>query len=144
MVPRSRLVSTRRVAWRSYASISYAGMLSYIYADLKKNDPRVTAVFDWLKQNYTLDENPGMKDAGLFYYYHTMTKALRAYGIETLDLPNGRQVDWSRDLALKLIQLQQSDGSWVNANARWFEKEPALVTCYALLSLELLWRNLEA
>jgi squalene-hopene/tetraprenyl-beta-curcumene cyclase len=135
---------TGRVTWRSYASISYAGMLSYIYADLKKNDPRVTAVFDWLKQNYTLDENPGMKDAGLFYYYHTMTKALRAYGIETLDLPNGRQVDWSRDLALKLIQLQQSDGSWVNANARWFEKEPALVTCYALLSLELLWRNLEA
>jgi squalene-hopene/tetraprenyl-beta-curcumene cyclase len=136
--------ATGKVTWRSYASISYAGMLSYIYADLKRDDPRVAAVFDWLKQNYTLDENPGMKDAGLFYYYHTMAKALRASGADTLDLPNGKRVDWARDLALKLMQLQQSDGSWVNANARWWEKEPSLVTCYALLSLELLWRNLGA
>jgi squalene-hopene/tetraprenyl-beta-curcumene cyclase len=118
-------------------------MLSYIYADLKKDDPRVAAVYDWLKNNYTLEENPGMKDAGLYYYYHTMTKALRAYGVDKLVTPDGKEVNWARDLALKLIQLQQTDGSWVNTNARWWEKEPALVTAYALLSLELLWRELE-
>lgn len=135
--------TTGRVAWRSYGSISYAGMLSYIYADLQRDDPRVTAVFDWLQKNYTLEENPGMKDAGLFYYYHTMTKALRAYGVDKLVTAEGRQVDWARDLALRLMQLQQTDGSWVNTNARWWEKEPPLVTAYALLSLELLWRELE-
>lgn len=134
--------ATGRVTWRSYGSISYAGMLSYIYAGLEKNDPRVVAVLDWLKGNYTLDENPGMKDAGLFFYYHTMAKALRAYGAETIQLHTGKEVDWAGDLALRLMQLQQRDGSWVNTNARWWEKEPCLVTCYSVLSLELLWRQL--
>lgn len=136
--------TTGRVTWRSYASISYAGMLSYIYADVPKDDPRRIAVFDWIKKNYTLEENPGMKDAGLFFYYHTMAKALRADGSDVLILPDGRQVNWASDLALKLIQMQQSDGSWINTNARWWEKEPALVTCYALLSLEMIWRSLES
>src|SRR5439155_4675213 len=48
-----------RVALRSYGSISYAGLLSYIYASLKRDDPRVLAVFGWLRKNYSLDENPG-------------------------------------------------------------------------------------
>jgi len=47
-----------RVALRSYGSISYAGLLSYIYADLQRDDPRVQAAFDWLRGNYTLDEIP--------------------------------------------------------------------------------------
>jgi squalene-hopene/tetraprenyl-beta-curcumene cyclase len=68
--------TTGRVTLRSYGSISYAGLLSYIYADLRKDDPRVAAVVDWLKNNYSLEENPGMGKAGLFYYYQTMTKAL--------------------------------------------------------------------
>jgi hypothetical protein len=34
------------------------------------------------------------------------------------------------------------DGSWSNANGRWWEKEPALVTSYALLSLEMIYRGL--
>ena len=65
-----------RVALRSYGSISYAGLLSYIYADLKPDDPRVAAVYDWLRRNFTVDENPGMGQQGLFYYLHLMTKAL--------------------------------------------------------------------
>ena len=131
-----------RVALRSYGSISYAGLLSYIYADLKNDDPRVTAVFDWLRRNYTLDENPGMGPQGLFYYFHTMTKALSASGVKELTLTDGRKIDWRRDLAMKLLNLQQRDGSWSNDNARWWEKDPALVTSYAVLSLEILQRGL--
>src|SRR6185503_2541921 len=41
--------TTGRVALRSYGSISYGGMLSYLYAELQPDDPRVTAVFDWLR-----------------------------------------------------------------------------------------------
>jgi squalene-hopene/tetraprenyl-beta-curcumene cyclase len=133
---------TGRVTLRSYGSISYAGLLSYIYADLRKDDPRVEAVLEWLKTNYTLDENPGMGKQGLFFYYHTMTKALTAVGNDGLRLSDSKQANWRQNLALKLIQLQQRDGSWANENARWWEKEPALVTCYALLSLEILWRGL--
>src|ERR1041384_4939529 len=77
--------TTGRVALRSYGSISYAGMLSYIYASLKKDDPRVKAVFEWLRQNYTLDENPGMGPQGLFFYFHTMTKALTLHGVDNLE-----------------------------------------------------------
>jgi squalene-hopene/tetraprenyl-beta-curcumene cyclase len=121
----------------SYGSMSYAGLLSYIYANVGKDDPRVTAVFDWLSHNYTLEENPGMGHDGLFYYYHTMSKALSAHGAETLTTAEGKQVEWASDLALKLINLQESDGSWVNSNGRWWEKDPALVTAYAVRTLEM-------
>ncbi len=113
-----------RVALRSYGSISYAGLLSYIYADLKKDDPRVKAAFDWVRQNYTLDENPGMGPQGLYYYLHLMTKALQIYGVDQLPLSSGQQVDWRKDVAMKLINLQKADGSWENANGRWWEKDP--------------------
>ena len=131
-----------RVALRSYGSISYAGLLSYIYCDLKPDDPRVKAVFDWLCKNYTLDENPGMGPQGLFYYFHTMVKALSLCGAEDLQLADGKKVNWRHDLAMKLINLQQRDGSWENTNGRWWEKDPALVTSYVLLTLERLHRAL--
>jgi squalene-hopene/tetraprenyl-beta-curcumene cyclase len=134
--------TTGRVALRSYGSISYAGLLSYIYANLKRDDPRVLAVLDWLRKNYTLDENPGMGPQGLFYYFHTMTKALNLYGTGELELLNGQKINWRKELALKLINLQQRDGSWSNENGRWWEKDPALVTSYALLSLEMIHRGL--
>ena len=51
-------------ALRSYGTMSYAGLLSFIYADLKKDDPRVVAALDWLKENYTVDENPGTPTPG--------------------------------------------------------------------------------
>lgn len=131
-----------RVALRSYGSISYAGLLSYIYCDLKRDDPRVRAVLDWLLQNYTLDENPGMGPQGLFFYFNTMSKALSIYGVDELPLGNGKNANWRRDLAMKLINLQQRDGSWENSNGRWWEKDPTLVSSYALLTLERLHRQL--
>jgi len=130
-----------RVALRSYGSMSYAGLLSFLYADLKKDDQRVVAALDWLKKNYTLKENPGMERAGLFYYYHLMTKALAAADVKTLETPNGK-VDWASELALKLINTQAGDGSWVNDTARWMEKDPVLVTTYCVLSLEIIFHRL--
>lgn len=127
-----------RIALRSYGSMSYAGLLSYIYADLKPDDERVTAVMDWLRTNYTLEENPAMGAQGLYYYYHTMAKALTLSGVKTLVTANGQSVDWREQLALKLINLQHTNGDWANENGRWFEKDPALVTAYALIALEVI------
>jgi squalene-hopene/tetraprenyl-beta-curcumene cyclase len=59
-----------KVALRSYGSISYAGLLSLIYAKLEPGDPRVVAVKEWLAKNYSVSENPNMGAEGLFYYYH--------------------------------------------------------------------------
>ena len=131
-----------RTALRSYGSMSYAGLLSFIYADLKKDDARVVAALDWLRKNYTLDENPGMKNAGLFYYYHLMTKGLAAADVKTLELADGRKVDWAKEVALKLISTQNGDGSWINDNARWMEKDPSLVTTYCVMALEIIYRRL--
>jgi squalene-hopene/tetraprenyl-beta-curcumene cyclase len=131
-----------RTALRSYGSISYAGLLSYIYADLDRHDPRAKAVFDWLRRNYTLEENPGMGPQGLYYYYHTMAKALAAYGVNTLIMEGGKAVNWRKDLALRLLDLQKGDGFWVNENGRWWEKDPVLVTSYAVITLEILHRGL--
>ena len=84
----------------------------------------------------------GLKSAGLFYYYHLMTKGLTAAGMDTLTLPDGRKVDWKNDLALKMISAQNADGSWVNDNARWMEKDNVLVTSYCVMSLEIIYRRL--
>jgi squalene-hopene/tetraprenyl-beta-curcumene cyclase len=130
-----------KIALRSYGSISYGGLLSYIYADVKRNDPRVEAVMDWLKKNYSLTENPGMGQQGYYYYLHLMTKALNAAGVESFDTPTGK-VAWRRDVALRLMDLQKPDGSFQNETGRWWEKDPNLVTAYAVLSLEVIQRGL--
>jgi len=126
-----------RTPLRSYGSMSYAGLKSYLYADLKKNDPRVIAAVNWLKRNYTLDENPALGAQGLYYYYLTFTKALTAYGDDTFTDASGKTHDWRAELMSKLVSLQENAGFWVNDNGRWWENNPVLVTSYCLLALEI-------
>jgi squalene-hopene/tetraprenyl-beta-curcumene cyclase len=115
--------------------MSYAGLLSMIYAKLSPDDPRVIAVKQWLGKNYTLTENPGMGPQGLYYYYQTMSKALSAANVNMLKLEDGREVDWRNELAGKLLSAQRENGSWVNDNGRWMESNPVLVTAYTVLAL---------
>ena len=128
----------KSVALRSYGSISYAGMMSFAYARIGKDDDRVSAVINWLGKNYTLNENPGMGQEGLFYYFHLMSKALTTQGVKTLKGPNSKSIDWKNELAAKLISLQKKDGSWKNSNKRWMEGDPNLTTSYVLVALSLL------
>ena len=128
-------------ALRSYGSMSYAGLLSFIYADVKKDDPRVLAAVGWLNRNYTLAENPGLEQQGYFYYLHLMAKGLTAAGITELEI-GGKKSDWRRDLAMRLMKLQQQDGSWINESPRWKENNPVLVTAYCTLTLEILYGQL--
>ncbi len=94
---------------------------------------------DWLRSNYTVDENPGMGQQGLYYYLHMMTKGLTLYGSDWLQLKDGRNVDWRHEVAMKLINLQKADGSWANENGRWWEHDAALVTSlFPVMSLEML------
>jgi len=131
-----------RVSLHSYGSISYAGLMSYIYCDVNRDDPRVTSVYNWLSDNFTVDENPGMGPQGLYYYLHMMTKGLTISGHDSLQLKDGRNVDWRHEVAMKLINLQKADGSWANENGRWWEHDPALVTAYSVMSLEMLCNKL--
>ncbi len=65
--------------------MTYAGLKSMIYAGLTPDDPRVKAACDYIKNHYTLDENPGLGQQGLYYYYHTFAKAMALLGRPTLD-----------------------------------------------------------
>ena len=142
MAGRAKGSESGRTALRSYGSISYAGMLSYAYAELAKDDPRVTSVQKWLADNYTLKENPGMGAQGLFYYYYLMTKALTFYGTDNLKLANGKEIDWRKEVGLKLMGQQDQDGSWINKDAsRWWENEKPLVTAYSIIALSYLHRG---
>jgi squalene-hopene/tetraprenyl-beta-curcumene cyclase len=131
-----------KTAMRSYASIGYAGLLAFIYADLKPSDQRITAVKEWLSAHYSVTENPGMGPEGLFYYYHTMAKALNLSGMQEILRPDGSKANWRLDLSKQLFNLQSTDGSWSNANGRWMEKDPVLSTAYAVLALEHVIRGL--
>ncbi len=131
-----------RTALRSYGSISYAGLLSFIYAKLSPEDPRVAAVKEWLGKNYTVSENPGMGAQGLYYYYQTMSKALSAANIDTLKLEDGKEADWRKDLGEKILASQRENGSWVNDNGRWMESNPVLVTAYTVMSLEQIYHSI--
>ena len=121
---------------RSYGSMTYAGLKSMIYAGLTADDPRVVAAMEFIRKHYSLEDNPGMGASGLYYYYHTFSKALSAAGIEVLDDAEGNPHVWREELARTLIDAQQEDGSWVNGKSdRWMEGDRQLVTAYALLSL---------
>lgn len=120
---------------RSYGSMTYAGLKSMIYAGVKADDERVKAALEWITKHYTLDENPGMADSGLYYYFHTFAKSLAAVGKPELVDDEGKSHSWQAELVDELAQRQQPDGSWVNSQPRWLENDPNLVTGYALLAL---------
>jgi squalene-hopene/tetraprenyl-beta-curcumene cyclase len=121
---------------RSYGSMTYAGLKSMIYARLKPDDPRVRAAYQWATNHWTLDENPGMDQQGLYYYYHVLAKALDVYGRNVVVDAGGDEHRWRTELAGRLLEVQRADGSWSNESGRWMESIPELVTAYAVLALQ--------
>ncbi|MDR1384316.1 MAG: hypothetical protein LBJ67_10825 [Planctomycetaceae bacterium] len=121
---------------RSYGSMTYAGLKSMIYAGLTKEDKRVKAAYDWITKNYTVVENPGMGQRGLFYYYHTMAKSLAVVGDKEIVDTSGKKHVWANELADQLLSYQKADGSWTNeASPQWMENDPNLVTGFVLIVL---------
>jgi squalene-hopene/tetraprenyl-beta-curcumene cyclase len=120
---------------RSYASMTYAGLKSMIYAGLDRNDTRVKAAWTYITQHYTLDENPGLGQQGLYYYYHTFAKTMAVLGEPTIVDAKGVSHHWKAELIAALAKHQQPDGGWVNPADRFMEGDPNLVTAYALLAL---------
>jgi squalene-hopene/tetraprenyl-beta-curcumene cyclase len=119
---------------RSYASMTYAGLKSMIFAGVDREDFRVKAAKKFLYNNYSTTSNPGMGSSGLYYYQHTMAKALDALGEKQFDTKDGPR-EWKAELLIQLKTAQKDDGSWTNPDARWMEGDPNLVTGYVLLTL---------
>ena len=121
---------------RSYGSMTYAGLKSMIYAGLTATDPRVKAASEWIGRHYTVVENPGMGEQGLYYYYDTFAKTMAALKIDEFEDAQRDKHDWRKELAEQLFTVQQPNGNWVNPKERWMEGDPNLSTAYALLALK--------
>lgn len=129
-----------RTELRCYGSMTYAGFKSMLYAGLDKQDPRVRAALDWIRQHWTLKYNPNMPERqsqeGLYYYFHVFARALDAWGEPTVRDTRGREHDWRHELIEQLARTQQPDGRWTNEEDRWMEGLPTLTTAYAMLALQ--------
>jgi squalene-hopene/tetraprenyl-beta-curcumene cyclase len=106
-----------------------------IYAGLTRDDPRVKAALLYIRKNYTLEENPGQSQRGLYYYYQTFAKALALLGDRELVDSQGKAHDWRADLAAALAKRQDANGSWVNRSDSFMEGDPNIVTAYSLIAL---------
>jgi squalene-hopene/tetraprenyl-beta-curcumene cyclase len=121
---------------RSLGAMTYAGLKSFLYAGVKKDDPRVQGAVRWIRKHYTLDENPGMKQSGLYYYYHTFAKAMEALGEDRFKDARGTEHDWRKELFEALKKRQGKDGGFINVGDKTFgEGDANLATAFALLSL---------
>ena len=121
---------------RSYGSMTYAGFKSLLHAGLNEEDPRVRAALEWIRANWTLSENPGAGNQGLYYCRHALARTMQVSGMEQITTPDGVKHPWRRELIESLLADQNEEGYWVNPEPRWLEGEKSLTTCYAILALE--------
>jgi squalene-hopene/tetraprenyl-beta-curcumene cyclase len=127
---------------RSYGSMTYGLVKSYLFCDVPPSDPRVRAAVAWLGTHFTVEHNPGFENPvegaqGLYYYYLAMARTLRLLPQDGLRDADGESIAWRAILSRKLLDEQRADGSWINEGSpRWWEGAPTLCTAYALLSLE--------
>jgi squalene-hopene/tetraprenyl-beta-curcumene cyclase len=121
---------------RSAGAMTYGGLKSFLYAGVGKEDPRVKAAIGWIRAHYTLTENPGLGQKGLYYYYHTFAKAMDALGEDPFVDAAGKRHAWRAELLEALRTRQGTAGNWTNANDKTFgEADPNIATAFALMAL---------
>lgn len=137
------------VKFRSMPGMTYAGLLSYIYADVDRDDPRVQATVNWAANHWSLEtasrdpEKVGTEreKEGLYYMLNVLSKGMAAYGQDVFNSENGPKFNWRVDLIEKLVGMQQitEDGSgyWVNDVSRYWEGDKVLATAYSLIALQI-------
>ena len=121
---------------KSYGSATYAGIMSYTWANLKKDDRRVQGVMKWIRDNYTVDENPGIGQKTVYYYYMVFAKALQAIGENVIVDAKGQRHNWREDLGKKLLSLQHPEGYWVNPVPHEMQDNKVLVTTFTMMAIE--------
>lgn len=152
----TRTMPDGSVKFRSMSGMTYAGLLSYIYADVERTDPRVEATVNWIVNNWSLSTNSPVTQAedrerkgvkatddeqeGLFYLYNVMSKGLNVFGQDVFYPPEREAFNWRVELIKRLLSLQRFDdegnGYWVNPVSRYWEGDPVLVTSYALIAMQ--------
>ena len=116
--------------------MTYAGLKSMVFAGLTPDDKRVKAAKEWIARHYSVRENPGLGQQGLYYYFQVFAKSLSTLDLDQLVDAKGVSHDWRKELAEQLFQLQSENGAWLNKNDRWYEGDPNLSTAYVLIAMK--------
>lgn len=131
------------VSLASYGSMTYNLLRAYLYAGLDKDSIPVKLAYGWIQRNFTVKRVPGYRteknfEMGLYYYYASMARTLRAWGEDTVEEPDrGMKHNWRTELTNELAARQRENGSWLNEkHDRWQENSPVLCTAYALDALK--------
>jgi squalene-hopene/tetraprenyl-beta-curcumene cyclase len=120
----------------SYGSMTFAGIKSLLFANVSKDDPRIKDAIEWVKKNWTLDENPNFGLKTLYFYYRTLSIALSTYGERIIKTEDGVEHDWYKELAAKIMILQSNDGYWINSVTDFWEGNKDLVSAHAIMAME--------
>jgi len=122
----------------SYGAATYAGLMSYSWANVKKTDARVQSALKWIRTHYTVDENPGIGQKTVYYYYMVFAKALQAVGEPVIVDAKGVRHNWREDLGRKLLALQHAEGYWVNTDPAELQNNKVLVSAFTMQAIEAL------
>ncbi|MAG55773.1 MAG: hypothetical protein CMJ83_05740 [Planctomycetes bacterium] len=133
-----------RTVFRSYGSMTYALLKSYLLCNLDARDARVKSALKWIGDNWQLEYNPGMewvekreaRYMGLYYYYLTIVRCLDIAERQKVKLDAAALQGWRGKVARAILDRQREDGSWINHQDRWFEGIPALATAYSVIALQ--------
>lgn len=138
---KEKLSERQAKRFNAYGTMTYAGVLSLIYADVDRKDPRVRSALDWAGRHWSVAENPGRGSEGYYYFMNILAKCLNAYGENELKMADMEtSIAWREEVIKKLVSLQREgkDGTvyWKNDNNRFWEGDPVLVTAYTLIALQ--------
>ncbi len=124
---------------RPCGSLTCSGITGLVLCGVDPEDRRIRLATTWLRQNFTLDKNPGMSnpDARLFDYYWSFATAMNLLNQDTIVDDHDGEHAWRTELIDVLRQRQAVDGSWANLaeSAQMSESLPCVTTSLALLAL---------
>ena len=119
-----------------YGSMTYAGLLSLVYAGLDRNDPRVMSAVQWASRHWSVDRESRQRHQGAFLLLQRHGAGAECERERPYSREGAADIPWRLQLMNRLVASQSPEGSWVNANNRYWEGNAVLVTEYTVLALE--------
>ena len=110
---------------RSEGGMTYAGLKSFLYAGVGKDDPRVKAAVDWVRRHYTLDGEPRAEDSGPVLLLPHLRQGDGRPGRGPVRGRQGREARLAAGAVRRAEEAKQkADGSWANKNGAFLENMP--------------------
>ena len=123
---------------QSYGSATYAGIMSYSWANLKKNDRRVQSALKWIRAATTRSTRiPGIGQKTRLLLLHGVRQGAAGDGRARHRRRQGRQAQLARGPRRQAAVAAEPDGYWVNdKNPAEMQDNKMLVTAFTMMAIE--------